>query len=50
MTSKDKAAAKSKGGRPTRYKAEYAQQAYKLCLLGATDKELADFFHVSGQT
>jgi|SRR5690625_922287 len=40
----------SRGGRPTRYRAEYAEQAYKLCLLGATDKELADFFHVSEQT
>ena len=26
------------------YKPEYAEQARKLCLLGATDKELADFF------
>lgn len=50
MTAQDKAAAKSKGGRPTRYKAEYAEQAYKLCLLGATDKEMADFFDVSEQT
>jgi hypothetical protein len=31
-------------GRPTKYKEEYNEQAYKLCLLGATDKELADFF------
>lgn len=29
---------------------EYANQALKLCLLGATDKELADFFSVSEQT
>jgi cell fate (sporulation/competence/biofilm development) regulator YmcA (YheA/YmcA/DUF963 family) len=36
--------------RPSRYKAEYAEQARKLCLLGATDKELADFFEVSEQT
>lgn len=34
-------------GRPTKYKPEYAEQAYKLCLLGATDKELADFFDVN---
>lgn len=33
-------------GRPTRYRAEYAEQAYKLCLLGATDAEMADFFNV----
>lgn len=26
------------------YKPEYAEQARKLCLLGATDKDLADFF------
>lgn len=37
-------------GRPTLYKEEYAQQAYRLCLLGATDKEMADFFGVSEQT
>ncbi|WP_250519489.1 terminase [Caballeronia sp. NCTM1] len=36
--------------RPSNYKAEYAEQARKLCLLGATDKELADFFEVSEQT
>lgn len=33
--------------RPTKYKPEYAEQARKLCLLGSTDKELADFFEVS---
>ena len=37
-------------GRPTSYKPEYATQALKLCRLGATDKELADFFGVSEQT
>lgn len=37
-------------GRPTDYKAEYAEQAYKLCLLGHTDKELADFFEVAEST
>ena len=37
-------------GRPSKYKEEYAEQVYKLCLLGATDKELADFFEVSEQT
>ena len=35
-----------KAGRPSLYREEYAEQAYKLCLLGATDKELADFFGV----
>jgi hypothetical protein len=37
-------------GRPTKYKEEYNEQAYKLCLLGATDKELADFFGVVEDT
>ncbi len=37
-------------GRPTNYKKEYDEQAYKLCLLGATDKEMADFFNVKEQT
>jgi len=37
-------------GRPTDYREEYAEQARKLCLLGATDKELADFFHVEEKT
>lgn len=37
-------------GRPSKYKDEYAEQAFKLCLLGATDKELADFFDTTEQT
>lgn len=37
-------------GRPSSYKPEYATQAAKLCKLGATDKELADFFSTSEQT
>jgi DNA-binding XRE family transcriptional regulator len=37
-------------GRPTDYKPEYNEQAYKLCLLGATDAELGDFFGVKEQT
>lgn len=36
--------------RPSKYKEEYAEQAYKLCLLGATDKQLADFFQVDEVT
>lgn len=36
--------------RPSSFKPEYAEQAYKLCLLGATDVELADFFDTSEQT
>lgn len=37
-------------GRPTDYKPEYDKQALKLCRLGATDKQLADFFETSEQT
>ncbi|SFY21860.1 terminase [Azotobacter vinelandii] len=37
-------------GRPSKYKPEYAEQARKLCLLGATDVEMADFFEVSEST
>lgn len=38
-------------GRPSSYKPEYAEQAYKLCLLlNATDKELAEFFEVQEST
>ena len=36
--------------RPSSFKPEYAEQAEKLCKLGATDKEMADFFAVSEQT
>jgi hypothetical protein len=38
------------GGRPSKYKPEYAEQAYKYCLLGATDKDLSDFFEVDEAT
>ena len=37
-------------GRPTDYKTSYNLQAEKLCLLGATDKDLADFFEVCEDT
>lgn len=37
-------------GRPSAYKPEYAAQAEKLCKLGATDVDLADFFKVSINT
>jgi hypothetical protein len=36
--------------RPTKYKEEYAAQAKKLCKIGATDSDLADFFGVSVST
>jgi hypothetical protein len=38
---------KRKQGRPSEYREEYADEAYKLTLLGATDQELSDFFGVS---
>jgi hypothetical protein len=37
-------------GRPSSYKPEFAKQAEKLCQLGATDQELADFFEVDART
>jgi len=37
-------------GRPTKYKPEYAEQAYKFCLLGADDLRLADLFEVNVDT
>ena len=37
-------------GAPTLYKEEYANQVYKLCLLGMIDIEIADFFNVSEDT
>lgn len=36
--------------RPSTFKAEYAEQARKICLLGATDAQLADFFKVTERT
>jgi hypothetical protein len=41
---------KEKGGRPTKYKAEYDLQVYKLCLLGSTDSDIASFFEVAEST
>lgn len=38
------------GGRPPKYSQEYADQARKLCLLGATDEEIASFFDVEVRT
>jgi hypothetical protein len=37
-------------GRPTKFKSEYSEQVLKLCRLGATDKEIANFFNVSEST
>lgn len=38
------------GGRPTKYSPEYDEKAAKLCHLGATDRDLADFFEVAEST
>jgi uncharacterized protein YjcR len=38
------------GGRPTKYKTQYVEEAYELCLLGATDKDLAEEFEVNEDT
>ncbi len=37
-------------GRPPKYVPEFAVQAEKLCRLGATDAEIAEFFDVSDRT
>ena len=42
--------AKGKGGRPTDYKPEFAKQAAKLCALGATLRDVADFFEKAEST
>jgi hypothetical protein len=39
-----------KTGRPSKFQPEFVEQAKKLCALGATDKDLAGFFHVSVPT
>lgn len=50
MTEKKNPDEKKKRGRKSEYQKEYADQALKLCLLEAIDKELAEFFSVSVQT
>ncbi|MEM5294232.1 terminase [Burkholderia sp. JPY481] len=37
-------------GRPSAYKPEFAELARNYCLLGATDVDLAGFFHVTDRT
>lgn len=37
-------------GRPSKYKPEYNDLAYKFCLLHATDEKLAEFFEVDEAT
>jgi hypothetical protein len=43
-------ATKENAGRPTLYKSEYDEQVFKLCLLGAIDSEIANFFNVDERT
>lgn len=38
------------GGRPTKYTDKTAKHAFRLCLLGATEPELAAFFEVHQDT
>lgn len=40
----------AKTGRPSDYDPAFVEQARKLCLLGAIDKDLADFFGVDERT
>ena len=41
---------KGKDGRPTDYKLSFNKLAFRYCLLGATDKDLAKFFLVTEKT
>jgi len=45
--SKAKAKGKDKGGAPTKYHERFDEEVFKLCLLGATDEEIASFFNIS---
>jgi hypothetical protein len=50
MIKKTESMERTQTGRPTLYKEEYNIKAYKLCLLGSTDSDLAGFFEVSEDT
>lgn len=41
---------KDKGGRPTKWRDEYIEQGYRLCLLGYTDKMLCEFWGIAEST
>ncbi|WP_412699161.1 helix-turn-helix domain-containing protein [Lysobacter zhanggongensis] len=45
-----KAKATNVGGRPSKYKPAYAEQARKLALLGQTDEQVAEFFGIGKAT
>lgn len=49
-TTKSNGNGKRKPGRPTKYQPQYVEQVYKLCLLGATDAQLSDFFDINKDT
>ena len=50
MTQKKTPADFKPNGRPTKYKPEFDDLAYKFALLGATNKEMAGFFDVAEST
>jgi len=50
MPKKKTASKKKSVGRPTKYSPSHNEQVAKLCRLGATDKQLADFFNISEST
>ncbi len=41
---------RNKVGRPSKFRPEYVDQAFKFCLLGATDADLGRFFYVDERT
>ncbi len=47
---KPSAEKKSARGRPSKYDPKMIEQARKLCELGATDRDVADFFEISEST
>jgi len=47
MAGKELVTVKKPKGRPKLYREEYAEQAYRLALLGLTNEEMAGFFKVS---
>lgn len=46
----NKNAVGNEGGAPTKYDPKYNDQVYKLCLLGADDHDIANFFNVHVNT
>lgn len=50
MAGKKKAKKAPKIGRPTAFKPEYVEQTRKMCMVGATDAEMAEAFGVGAAT